>query len=178
MAKKTQNSLLSTLILAIAAALVAVIAYKQIYLVGKVTTALPEAALTASLQRCFQEHLTPTMLQSGARTDLGMDLDLGRLMGGVLGQLSSGLVETRVTKNYLGEIKVLRIQDLLATHAEMRVNGSLDLLSRVPLMGEIPLRRDYQVTLMKRDDQFHFDGIAIKATDSAQWDRWDCAQRL
>ena len=174
---------MSGLILTVLAVIVAVVAYKQIFLVGRITSNLPEQRLTEGLQRCFKDNLTPEMLkkeltaleQQGGSNFIG---NLGGMLGSVLDQLSGSVVETRIEKNYLTEITVLKIQDLLGENAEVRVTGSVDVISKVPVMGDMPSRKDYQTILVKRGEEYHFNGLAVKKPESNQWDQWSCTQTL
>jgi hypothetical protein len=180
MAKKNRSkpiSVASTVIVIIAAVIAAYISYKQIYLVSKVTANLPEQAMSTGIGACMQKNLTPAKLkQDLAKTDL--NLDLGSLFGSVWDTVSSTVVETRVEKNYIGEVKVLSIQDFLGKNADMRITGSVDVVSKVPVAGEFRNRKDYQLVLVKRDKKYHFDGLSVKNPDSQQWDVWECAQDL
>ena len=180
--KQSKTSLASALILTVLAAVVAVIAYKQIFLVGRLTGNIPEPALTQSLQTCLKQNMTPDMLkkeltalqQSGGSNFM----NLGGLLGSVFDQLSTAVVETRITKNYLNETKVLTIQDLFGENADIRVSGSLDIVSKVPVMGDMAARKDYQTVLIKRGSAYHFDGLDVKKPESNQWDHWACTQTL
>ncbi len=170
-------SIASTLIVIVAAVIAAFVAYKQIYLVSKVTANMPEQAMSRGIAVCMQKHVTPAQLkQELAKTDL--NLNLGNLLGSMWDTVSSSVVEVEIKKNYISEVKVLSIQDFMGKNAEMRVTGSVDVVSKVPVVGEIANRKDYQLVLVKRDQQYHFNGLSVKKPDSAQWDDWQCAQDL
>jgi len=180
MARKKSSkpvSIASTVVVIIAAIIAAFVAYKQIYLVSKVTAHLPEQAMSNGIAACMQENVTPAQLkQELAKTDL--NLNFGNLLGSVWDSVSSSVIEVQIKKNYISEVKVLSIQDFMGQNAEMRVTGSVDLVSKVPVVGELSDRKDYQLVSVKRDRRYHFDGLSIKKTDSAQWDEWQCAQDL
>lgn len=180
MARKTSSkpvSIASTVIVIVAAIIAAFVAYKQIYLVSKVTANLPEAAISDGIAACMQKNTTPAQLKEElAKTDL--NLNFGNLLGSMWDSVSSSVVEIEVKKNYIGEVKVLNIQDFMGKNAEMRVLGSVEFVSKIPVVGEINDRKDYQLVLVKRDTHYHFDGLSVKKPDSAQWDEWQCAQDL
>jgi hypothetical protein len=160
------------LLISVIAVIIAVIAYKQVFLVSRVVSNFPEAPFTASLQSCMQESLTPDMLKK----DFGGNLS--GVLSSVWNSLSTSVIKTRVKQNYVNEIKVLNIQDFMGDTAEMRVSGTLDLISEVPVVGALESRKDYTTTVIKRGNEYHFKGLAVKKPESQQWDQWQCTKTL
>jgi phage tail sheath gpL-like len=172
-AKNTQKAgLAGGLLLGVIAVIIAVVAYKQVFLVSRVVTTFPEAKLTSGLQACMQESLTPDMLKKDFAGNLSV------MLSSVWSSLSTSMVKTSVAKNYVSELKVLNIQDFAAENAEIRVTGTLDLISEVPVIGRLESRKDYRTTVVKRGNEYHFNGLSVKKPDSQQWDEWVCAKTL
>jgi hypothetical protein len=183
MAKKKKKNLLGTQIaLVLVLLIVAVVMYKQVYLSSQVIKQLPNEAFTQALGQCFQENLTPSMLNKATDNaannfNLG-GLELNNLLDGVWGQVSDSLIETKIDQNYVTEIKVLQIQDLWAENADIRLIGRVTLHSEVPVVGTIESEKHYKTVLFKRAETYYFESLQVKPSDAVNWEVWDCQQRL
>ena len=178
---KKKTSFATNMMLMVLSVIVAAIAYKQIILVSQVASHVPEAKLTQALEVCLQENLTPNMLQqtwAGNNLSDSFSFNVQNLLGNVWGQVSQNLVETNIIHHYITETKVMKVQDWLGKQAEIRLTGSLELVSKIPVIGDIDTKKNYQLHLFKRNEQYYFDGLSIKNADSQQWDKWACAQTL
>lgn len=175
MAKKTKplGPMLNASVLLIAGLIIVFIAYRQIIQGGQLQQALPTAALTEALQACVVNHSTPDFVRQGLA-----QIDQGRLAASLWQQLSRSLLDTQVEQNHIDEIKVLRIRDLWARHAEVRVTGVLELVATAPIVGRLSSRHYYMTTLIRNQDQWHFNRVAVRANPGSEWQHWECVQSL
>lgn len=175
MAKKTKplSPMLNAGVLLIAGLIILFIAYRQIVQGGQLQQALPTAALTQALQTCVAEHASPDFVRQGLA-----QVDQGRLAASLWQQLSRSLLDTQVEQNHIDEIKVLRIRDLWAKNAEVRVTGVLELVATAPIVGRLSSRYYYTTTLIKNQEQWHFNRVAVRANPNNDWQHWDCVQSL
>jgi len=183
--KKNYPIAVNILLVAVAG-LLAVVAYKQIYLAGQLTGSLPKERLTKALERCFSTHTQPSMFKeqlakaslnssaSGLVDWQNMFSDFSKLLNNLGGQV----IKTQIQQNYITELKVLKIQDFTANTGEMRVQGRVEVLYQVPILGNEPGKKDYQTVVFKRGDEFYFNQLDVKKPESQQWDHWQCAQKL
>ncbi|MCP4702926.1 MAG: hypothetical protein GY862_39600 [Gammaproteobacteria bacterium] len=183
-AKKTgkKTSIGASAILLVVAGLVAFIAYRQIFLAGRITGNLPKEALTRSLEACVQENVSPSMLTSlntQNQSNLSSSfIDLQGMLKNVLGNVSSSVVKARVTNNYINEVKVLNFEDLLGKNAQMRISGAVDIAFEVPVIGQMDGKKEYQTVLVKRDKEYYFNALSVKGEKEANWKEWSCAKTL
>jgi len=175
--KSKKTSLATTILVIVVAGIAAVIAYKQIFLVSQVTSNFPEAKLTRGIEACMQSHLTPNMLKDNLQA-MNEFVNVQELLGGVWSQFSNTVATTTVQQNFITEIKVLKIQDFLGATAEMRISGSVDLLSKAPVVGDVLAKKDYMTVVYKRGEAYYFNQLSVKKPESNQWDEWACSQQL
>lgn len=196
MAKSSKKqSLAVNILLVVVAVLVGVVAYKQIYLAGQLSASLQEEPLTEALEHCFASHAQPAMFREEfAKLGLNSE-ELGKLglnsaatgldwkglwgsLGGLFGGVSQKVVTVEIQKNYLTEIKVLKIQGFTPHTGKMRVTGTVEMKYQVPVVGGKDATKDYRTVVFKRGEEMYFNELDVKKPDSAQWDQWQCAQPL
>ncbi len=167
-----------SIILGVLAIIVAVIAYKQIFLVSYVTSHLPKDSLTRTIETCVQENFAPKLLSSLKQNSLKPNQFNVQDILGILRGISANMVQTKVQNNYITETKVLKINDLFGKAAEVRITGLIELLSTVPVIGEIRSKKDYLITLFKDDNKYYFNALSVKDEKENQWQEWSCAKTL
>ena len=180
MAAKKKKSIINTIVLLVIILLVAIIVYKQVYLVSKITTQLPETALTTSLQQCVQAHASTDIVNNlSSKTNIDVSsFQWKGLFDTLLDKIPNDVINITIDKNYLTEIKVIKVEDFLAKNAQIDINGSLDLSYRLPVVGETKEQKTYQLRLIKRDQNYYFKEVQVKKADQQNWQTWACSQTL
>jgi len=176
--KRTPNFAQSA-ILGVLAIIVAVIAYKQIFLVNYITSSLPKDSLTRTIEVCVQENFAPKLLSSLKQNSLQPNnFNMQNVFNNVLRGISTNMVQTKVQNNYIIEMKVLKINDLFGKSAETRITGLIELISTIPVIGEIRSKKDYLLVLFKDDHKYYFNTFSVKDEKESQWQEWSCAKTL
>jgi len=175
-AKKSHNPA-TTAMLFVLAVIIAVIAYKQIFLVSMVTSNLPEDNFTKGVESCMQENLAPAALETVTQ---GNNLKgfWGDLLGGIVSSgVTGNVVNVTVGKNYITEVKVMKL-DFFGKNAQMRISGAVDVTSTMPVVGETKMKKDYTTMLFKRDGDYYFERLSVKDEQATDWQEWACAKTL
>ena len=180
MATKNKKNPITSILLLVVVLLVIVIAYKQVYLVSKITTALPETALTDSLKKCVQDHANTDMVNDLA-TKNNIDVasfNWGGLMDKLIDKIPNQVMSIELAKNYLTEVKVTEVGDFVGKNAQIAITGALDIVYSVPVLGDTKEKKNYQLLLIKRDKSYYFKEVSVKKPDQSNWETWACSQTL
>ncbi len=160
----------SGLMLLIIAVLAGVILYKQVFLGNRITGNLPREQLAASLEQCARTHYTPLPGEFGAQDPYGVSGILSSVLQGV----SGSTLNTHLQQHQVDEIKLFKIEDFFGENAQLRVTGAMQIATRVPVVGDMSARKDYQLMLYKQGGQYSFSGLKVKEPDSETWEEWPC----
>ena len=170
--KSSLNAVAYAVMLLVIAGLVSIIAYKRLFLAGKITGQLPTEKLAQSLEQCVKTYFKPLPADLAA---LGGN---NPLVSSVLEGISSSVIPTRLQGHQLDEVKVLKIDDFWGKNAQIKLSGAIQIGSTLPVIGNMNSRQNYTLTLFKQGESYSFSEMMVKGEKQTDWQKWACAKQF